>query len=47
MRRRHRDTHRAIWFVLAGLLPAIILLSLLLRPVGPTEAPQIQLMPPK
>jgi hypothetical protein len=36
-----------IWLVLAGLLPGIVLLSLTLRPVGPTEAPQIQLAPPK
>ena len=43
MKRRHRQTHRAIWFVLAGLLPAVILLSLALRPIGPIEAPQIQL----
>jgi hypothetical protein len=33
--------------LLMGLLPAIILLSLVLRPIGPTEAPQIQLAPPK
>jgi hypothetical protein len=47
MRRRHRHAHRVTWFVLAGLLPAIVLLSLLVRPVGPTESPQIQLAPPK
>jgi hypothetical protein len=47
MRRRHRDVHRVTWFVLAGLLPAIVALSLILRPIGPTEAPQIQLAPPK
>jgi hypothetical protein len=47
MRRRHRDTHRVVWFVLAGLLPAIILVSLVLRPIGPAESPQIQLKPPK
>jgi hypothetical protein len=47
MRRRHRDTHRVVWLLLAGLLPAIIVASLVLRPVGPTEAPQIQLAPPK
>jgi len=47
MRRRHRETHRVIWLVLAGLLPAIVLLSLVLRPIGPTEAPQIQLAAPK
>jgi uncharacterized membrane protein YhaH (DUF805 family) len=47
MRRRHRDAHRATWLVLAFLLPAIVLLSLTLRPVGPTEAPQVQLAAPK
>jgi hypothetical protein len=47
MRRRHRDTHRVVWLLLAGLLPAIIVAALVLRPVGPTEAPQIQLAPPK
>jgi hypothetical protein len=47
MRRRHRATHRTIWLLLAGLLPAIIVLSLVLRPIGPTEAPPIQLAPPK
>ena len=47
MRRRHRDVHRLIWLVLAGLLPVVVLLSLTLRPGGPTEAPQIQLTPPK
>lgn len=47
MRRGHKKTHRVIWLVLAGLLPAIVLLSLALRPVGPTEGPQIQLAPPR
>ena len=47
MKRRHRDTHRVIWIVLAGMLPAIVLLSLAMRPTGPTEAPQIQLAQPK
>ena len=45
--RRHRAVHRAIWLVLAGLLPLIVLMSLVLRPNGPAEAPQIQLAPPK
>jgi hypothetical protein len=36
-----------VWLLLAGLLPAIIVLSLVLRPIGPVEAPQIQLSPPK
>jgi len=47
MKRRHRQTHRVIWLIMAGLLPAIMLLALVLRPIGPTEAPQIQLAPPK
>jgi hypothetical protein len=47
MRRRHRAVHRVGWLVLAFLLPAVVLVSLMLRPVGPTEAPQIQLAPPK
>jgi hypothetical protein len=47
MRRRHRDVHRVAWLVLTFLLPAIVLLSLTLRPIGPTEAPQMQLAPPK
>ena len=47
MRHRHRNVHRVIWLVFAGLLPAIVLVALVLRPIGPTEAPQIQLAPPK
>ena len=47
VRRRHRSAHRMIWLVLAGLLPGIVLLSLTLRPIGPAEAPQVQLAPPK
>jgi hypothetical protein len=47
MRRRHRATHRVIWLILAGLLPAIVLLSLVVRSNGPIESPQIQLAPPK
>jgi hypothetical protein len=47
MRRRHRAAHRAIWTVLAVLLPAVILVALALRPSGPLEAPAVQLAPPK
>jgi hypothetical protein len=36
-----------VWLLLAGLLPAVVVLSLVLRPVGPIEAPQIRLAPPK
>ena len=45
MRRRHRAAHRAIWLVLAVLLPATVLLALALRPSGPVEAPAIRLGP--
>jgi hypothetical protein len=47
MRRRHRHVHRLVWLLLAGLLPAVVLFALAMRPTGPTEAPQIQLSPPK
>ena len=47
VRRRHRGAHRVVWLLLAGLLPAVVVLSLVLRPVGPIEAPQIRLAPPK
>jgi hypothetical protein len=43
VRLRHRAAHRVVWLLLAGLLPAIILLSLVLRPIGPLEAQQMQL----
>ena len=33
--------------MLACLLTAVPLLALAFRPIGPTEAPQIQLVPPK
>jgi hypothetical protein len=47
VRRAHRRAHRVIWLVLACLLPLVVLLSLAARPIGPTEAPQIRLAPPK
>ena len=47
MNRRHRSAHRLIWLILAGLLPAVVLLALVCRPTGPIEAPQVQLAPPK
>ncbi len=47
MTRAHQRAHRVLWLLLAGLLPAILLLALAARPTGPTEAPQIQLAPPK
>jgi hypothetical protein len=47
MKRGHRRAHRLIWLVLAGLLPAVLLVALAVRPVGPTEAPQIRLAPPE
>jgi len=43
MRLAHRRTHRVVWLLLLGLLPAVVVLSLVLRPIGPAEAPQIQL----
>ena len=39
--------HRYIWHILVVLLPLTLLGALVLRPSGPTEAPQIQLAPPK
>ncbi len=47
MRRAHIRAHRAIWLLLAVLMPAIVVVSAVLRPIGPDEAPQIQLAPPK
>jgi hypothetical protein len=47
MKRRHRSAHRTIWLILAGLLPAIVLLCLIFRPSGPIESPPVQLAPPK
>jgi len=47
MKPSHRAAHRLIWLILAGLLPAVVLVSLALRHTGPDEAPQIQLAPPK
>ena len=47
MTRAHRRAHRAIWLLLAGLLPVILLASMALRPIGPDEAPQIRLVAPK
>ena len=43
----HRRAHRAIWLLLAVAMPAIVVASVVLRPIGPGEAPQIQLAPPK
>lgn len=47
MTRAHQRAHRVLWLLLAGLLPGVLLLALAARPTGPTEAPQIQLAPPK
>ena len=47
MRRAHIRAHRAIWLLLAILMPAVVVAALVLRPIGPDEAPQIQLAPPK
>jgi hypothetical protein len=47
MRRAHRTAHRRIWALLAVLLPAVLMLSLVARRTGPLEFPSIQLAPPK
>jgi len=47
MQRRHRNTHRRIWGALLVLLPLILLASLALRRIGPSEATAILLVPPK
>ena len=47
MTRAHQRAHRMLWLLLACLLTAVPLLALAFRPIGPTEAPQIQLAPPK
>jgi hypothetical protein len=47
MTRDHRRAHRVIWLILAGLLPALLLAALAVRPIGPVEAPQIRLAPPE
>ena len=47
MTRAHRAAHRYMWLMLAVLLPLTVLGALVSRPSGPTEAPQLQLAPPK
>ena len=47
MTRGLQRAHRAIWLLLAALLPGTVLLALAFRPSGPTEAPQVQLAPPQ
>ena len=47
MQRPHRRAHARIWMVLAVLLPAIIVLALVMRRNGPTEAPPVRLSPPQ
>jgi hypothetical protein len=46
MRRRHRAAHRRIWFVLAVMLPILVLAGVALRPSGPEDAPPVRLAPP-
>jgi hypothetical protein len=46
MRRRHRTMHRAVWTLLAVLLPAILIGAMSIRRDGPVEAPAIRLAPP-
>ena len=43
MQRRHRRAHARIWSVLAFLLPALLLVALVIRQVGPAEAPAVKL----
>ncbi len=47
MQRLHRQAHARIWMVLALLLPAIIVLALVIRQNGPTEAPPVRLSAPQ
>jgi hypothetical protein len=46
MRRRHRTMHRAVWLILAVLLPAILIGAMSIRRNGPLEAPAIRLAAP-
>jgi hypothetical protein len=46
MRRAHRRAHRRIWFLLAVLLPAALILALATRQNGPRDAPPVRLAPP-
>lgn len=46
MQLAHRRAHRRIWIGLSLLLPAILVLSLVLRQSGPDPAP-LRLAPPE
>ena len=46
MQRRHRKAHASIWMVLVFVLPAIILVSLLIRKRLPLEGPAVQISAP-
>lgn len=46
MQRRHRKVHASIWMALVLVLPAIVLVSLLIRKRLPLEAPAVQLSAP-
>jgi hypothetical protein len=47
MRRRHRRMHRAVWTILAVLLPAILIGAMSIRRDGPIEAPAVRLAAPQ
>jgi hypothetical protein len=47
MQRRLRRAHRRIWFVLAALLPLVLLGALALRQGNPREAAPVRLEAPR
>lgn len=46
MRRAHRRAHRRIWWAMAALLPAILLLGHAIRRDGPLEAAPVLIEAP-
>ena len=46
MKRAHRAAHRRLWLGLAVLIPAILIVSLIIRQDGPFERPAVQIAPP-
>lgn len=46
LRRRHRRIHRAVWAMLAVILPLVLLGALIARRTGPLEAASVQIAPP-
>ena len=47
MKPAHIKAHRQIWFALAILLPLGFVLAMVGKYMAPTDAPAIQLEPPK